>query len=475
VCGPVQPGLPLSSPSPYVDTIQALLAGGVLPLAALCVAFAFEAVNGFHDTANAVATVIYTHSLRPVSAVVLSGVCNALGVLAGGTLVAYSIVRLLPVDLLVESGPGAAVAMVLALLLGAMVWNLGTWYLGLPSSSSHALIGAILGVGLVHGGLAGVNWAKAGEVGLSLLLSPVLGFFLAAGLLWLARRVVRDPKVFRPPEDKQPPPWWIRGILMFTCSGVSFAHGSNDGQKGMGLIMLVLIGLLPAQFAVNLYADGSQFQRAAAAVEELDQALAKEGVPESAEPDAGPGPRARARLAELRRALADRQSLRDVPPEQRWQYRRTVLQLRQDLAAWQQEAPGRAVPKEAVADLGGTIEYVPLWVVIGVALALGVGTMIGWKRIVITVGEKIGKAHLSYGQGACAELVAMATIALADQAGLPVSTTHVLSSGVAGTMWANRSGVQLSTLRKIALAWVFTLPATMLLSGGLYALFRLFT
>ena len=104
----------------------------------------------------------------------------------------------------------------------------------------------------------------------------------------------------------------------------------------------------------------------------------------------------------------------------------------------------------------------------GVALCLGVGTTIGYKRIVVTVAEKIGKTHLTYAQGACAELVAMATIALADVAGLPVSTTHVLSSGVAGTMWANRSGLQLTTIRKIALAWVLTLPGAMLLAAALY-------
>jgi PiT family inorganic phosphate transporter len=460
-----------------MDTLQALLGAGLFPLLALAVAFAFEAVNGFHDTANAVATVIYTHALRPVSAVVLSGVFNALGVLAGGTAVAFSIVQLLPVELLVDSGPGAGLAMVLALLVGAMLWNLGTWYKGLPSSSSHALIGAILGVGLVHSGAAGVNWHKAYEVGLSLLLSPVLGFVLAGLLLKLARRLVPDPKLYKAPEGKEPPPGWIRGILMLTCSGVSFAHGSNDGQKGMGLILLVLIGLLPAHFALNLHASAAHVHRATEAAAELDQFLGEHGVPkppEQAGEQEESGVRARRLLAQLRQTLDGKDSLAAIPPKERWPYRAQLLQLRQALNQWAGEDPDRQVPRRVLRDLTDTAEYVPYWVVIGVALALGIGTMIGWKRIVITVGEKIGKAHLSYGQGACAELVAAGTIALADQAGLPVSTTHVLSSGVAGTMWANGSGVQGATVKKIALAWVLTLPATVFLSGGLYYLFRLF-
>jgi PiT family inorganic phosphate transporter len=460
-----------------MDTLQALLAAGIFPLAALAVAFAFEAVNGFHDTANAVATVIYTHALRPISAVVLSGVFNALGVLAGGTAVAFSIVQLLPVELLVSARPGDGLAMVLALLLGAMLWNLGTWYRGLPSSSSHALIGAILGVGLVHSGAGGVNWHKAYEVGLSLLLSPLLGFVLAALLLKLARRLVPDPQLYKAPEGKQPPPWWIRGILMATCSGVSFAHGSNDGQKGMGLILLVLIGLLPAHFALNLHASAAHVHRAAAAAAELDQFLAEHGVPgppDQAGTEEDPGVRARRLLAELRQQLQDKDSLAAIALEERWPYRVRLLQLRQALGQWAAANPKQQVPAGLLGDLTATVEYVPYWVVVGVALALGIGTMIGWKRIVITVGEKIGKAHLSYGQGACAELVAAGTIALADTAGLPVSTTHVLSSGVAGTMWANGSGIQGSTVKKIALAWVLTLPATVFLAGGLYLVFRLF-
>jgi PiT family inorganic phosphate transporter len=139
-----------------------------------------------------------------------------------------------------------------------------------------------------------------------------------------------------------------------------------------------------------------------------------------------------------------------------------------------------AVPMDADAkgrvdafrkEIDDATKFIPLWVKVAVAIALGLGTMIGWKRIVITVGEKIGKTHLTYAQGASAELVAMVTIGAADMYGLPVSTTHVLSSGVAGTMAANRSGLQMSTLRNLALAWVLTMPVAIVLSGSLYWLF----
>src|SRR5215510_13996042 len=227
----------------------------------LAIALGFEFVNGFHDTANAVATVIYTRSLKPWKAVVWSGFMNFLVVLFGGVAVAFSIVHLLPVDLLINIGKSAGLLMVLSLLLSAIIWNFGTWYFGLPSSSSHALIGSILGVGLASSffskqGLGtGVNWSKAEQVGLSLLISPVVGFLLAGGLLLLSKALLKNRRLYQEPLGNQPPPLWIRGILLLTCTGVSFAHGSNDGQKGVGLIMLILIGILPAHYAVNSSVD----------------------------------------------------------------------------------------------------------------------------------------------------------------------------------------------------------------------------
>jgi PiT family inorganic phosphate transporter len=455
---------------------------GVLLVVALLIAFAFEFVNGFHDTANAVATVIYTRSLRPWTAVILSGACNFLGVFVGGIAVALSVMHLLPLELLVASGVGVGLAMILSLLLAATLWNLGTWYLGLPSSSSHTLIGAILGVGLANSTLpghefgAGVHWDKVTEVGAALLLSPLVGFTLAGALLLASKRLIRDPQLYRPPVGSRPPPPWIRALLIFTCTGVSFAHGSNDGQKGVGLVMLILMGVVPAGFAINLALSEPEMREASQAVVTIHEALgaATEATPE-----------VRAALAEvtdelesLRVTLESARRPEEVPPELRFAVRRDVLMVDSTLKELERSG-ALALPKAqareveaARADLRALTDYAPSWVLFCVALSLGVGTMVGWRRIVVTVGEKIGKEHLTYAQGASAELVAMSTIGLSAGLGLPVSTTHVLSSGIAGTMVAQRAGLQAQTVLKIASAWVLTLPASMLLAGALFLVFR---
>jgi phosphate/sulfate permease len=446
------------------ESASALPAAQLLFLAlALLVAFGFEFINGFHDTANAVTTVIYTRTMAPTPAVFYSGVMNFAGVLLGGTAVAFSIVNLLPVDLLVAANSSAALVMVLSLLLAGVTWNLGTWYLGIPVSSSHALIGSILGVGLANSllagrGVAGVSWTKAGEVGLALLTSPVVGFVLAALLLLGMKRVLHDPRLYVPPVGNDRPPGWVRWVLVATCGGVSLAHGSNDGQKGMGLILLVLIGFLPAHYAL----DTNHPEKAlavSAALTQLRPAVFNSDCGESTSVDP-----TRAAFLELEQELAGVRSFDELPAEQRWEVRQDIYQLSRALAADPVLRHHDAERKVLI----GTIEFVPLWVVAGVALALGLGTMIGYKRIVITVAEKIGKTHLSYAQGAAAEVVAAATIMAADFLHAPVSTTQVLSSGVAGTMAANGNGVQGATCRKIMLAWVLTLPGTVLLAGGLF-------
>ncbi|WP_406698531.1 inorganic phosphate transporter [Singulisphaera sp. Ch08] len=456
------------------------LSGGSLALliVALAIALGFEFVNGFHDTANAVATVIYTKSLRPWPAVLWSGFCNFCGVYLGGTAVAFSIVNLLPVDLLIRAGSGAGLAMVLALLIAAILWNLGTWFLGLPTSSSHTLIGAIIGVGLANSLLPGhvfgegVNWDKASEVGLSLLLSPLIGFTLSAGLYLALKASIRSPELYEPPLEDRPPPFWIRAVLVSTCTGVSFAHGSNDGQKGIGLIMLILIGVLPAHYALNSEVDEPRVRRTLAAAAKLENLLQqRESIPGTST--------LLNELADLRATLERYPSLRAIPEGARWQVRANLLRLSKGLNTLKRAKPSGMSAQEwktvehCKAELKPLIEYSPTWVLMAVATALGVGTTVGWKRIVLTVGEKIGKSHLTYAQGASAELVAMSTIGLADLGGLPVSTTHVLSSGVAGTMAASGSGLQGRTVRNIALAWLLTLPVSMLLAGGLYLLFRL--
>jgi phosphate/sulfate permease len=463
----------------FFEAISSLPVGPLLLLfVALATAFAFEFINGFHDTANAVTTVIYSRSLPPLAAVIYSGFLNFLGVLLGGTAVAFSIVNLLPVDLLVDARSGAALVMVLSLLLAGVMWNLGTWYIGLPVSSSHTLIGSILGVGMANSvwagqGLTGVNWQECLKVGLALLISPLLGFLLAGLFLLVLKATVRSPRLYQPPPDHDRPPGWIRTLLIGTCGGVSFAHGSNDGQKGMGLLLLVLIGFLPLHYALTV-TEPQRAPQVREAAQHLREKLPAHGYEL-------PGP-VRQAIALLERELAEKTSFDELPldREVRWEVRQSILTISRHLktlVADPNVSPELRQELEQIRKqkLLPAVEYVPVWVVMGTALALGIGTCIGYRRIVITVAEKIGKQHLAYAQGAAAESVAAATILLAALTGLPVSTTHVLSSGVAGTMVANRSGVQRQTVIKILSAWAFTLPATMGLAGLLFVTGRLIT
>jgi PiT family inorganic phosphate transporter len=585
-------GVTLASFWPYALLVVALL-----------IALGFEFVNGFHDTANAVATVIYTHSLDPNIAVVWSGLCNLCGVLLSSGAVAYAIITLLPVELILQVSSGAGFAMVFALLIAAIIWNLSTWWFGLPASSSHTMVGSIIGVGIanqvmsIHTGTSGVDWEQATKVFKVLLISPLIGFGAAAILLLLsklfiltkqakefavlfdanhkkplwaiptilitgipgayvfnfiaplilglfgdpgkalwrpiqafqaahvpyglytvmllvgilglylvslfARIVIENADVlFTAPKGATPPPWPIRILLIFTCSGVSFAHGSNDGQKGMGLIMLILIGTVPTAYALNHAVSSHDTQSFIYASEQagavLDSHVDKNGIL---------GEDARAEVTDYIRT-------KEIKPDTMLALRELVKDLRGDVITYKEykavpanrqanvrndmyvaseairllqkrddslKAAGKptvftaaenATLKTYKSKVDQATKFIPPWVKVAVALALGMGTMVGWKRIVVTVGEKIGKEHLTYAQGACAELVAMCTISAADNFGLPVSTTHVLSSGVAGTMAANGSGLQLATIRNIAMAWVLTLPAAALLSGGLFWAFR---
>lgn len=427
---------------------------------ALVVAFAFEFINGFHDTANAVTTVIYTRAMRPTPAVVYSGVMNFLGVITAGTGVAFGIVNLLPVDLLVDGGGSAtALVMVLSLLLAGVAWNLGTWYLGLPVSSSHTLIGSILGVGLANSlldgnGLRGVNWTKAADTGLFLLVSPIIGFVAAFVLLRVLKRIVRDPKLYKGPEGDDRPPGWIRALLIGTCGGVSFAHGSNDGQKGMGLLVLVLLGFLPFHYALDTNSPHKAkdvYDALAVARERLGEEKLTTGLKRD--------------FATAEAMLAGKDTFDQLAPGDRWEVRQAVYRISKALP----KDDGDATPKKTMTS---AVEFVPFWAKFGTALAIGIGTMVGYKRIVVTVAERLGKSHLTYGQGAVAQFVAAATILAADVVHAPVSTTQILTSGVAGTMVANGSGVQPSTVRKIILAWCLTLPSTTLLAAALFTLGR---
>ncbi|MFM0095425.1 inorganic phosphate transporter [Paraburkholderia nemoris] len=467
---------------------------------ALLIALGFEFVNGFHDTANAVATVIYTHSLAPNIAVVWSGGWNFLGVLTSSGAVAFGILQLLPVELILQVGSSAGFAMVFALLIAAIIWNLGTWYFGLPSSSSHTLIGSIIGVGLMnqlmHGanGTSGVDWNQALGVGKSLLFSPLVGFLAAGLLLLILKAVVRVPALYAEPKGKEPPPFWIRSLLILTCTGVSFAHGSNDGQKGMGLIMLILIGTVPTAYALNKAVTPAETQTYLAVAHQASATLGKytQGVAPSADPRGDVEAYVRTRqltpatvpaLQQLTdligQQVGESGSIATVPQNIVDNVRNNMYVASEAIRLMEKSKQPAFSPADAKAidnfkaQTDHATKFIPTWVKVAVAIALGLGTMVGWKRIVVTVGEKIGKQHLTYGQGASAELVAMLTIGAADMYGLPVSTTHVLSSGVAGTMAANGSGLQWGTVRSLILAWVLTLPVSIALAGGLYWLFRM--
>lgn len=454
----------------------------LLLLACLVAACAFEFVNGFHDTANAVATVIYTNTLRPWVAVIWSAFWNFIGVLTGGIGVAMGIVYLLPVESLVDQNVYHGIAMVGALIIGAIIWNVGTWYYGLPSSSSHALIGSILGVGIAFSFLpdannAAVNWSKAGETGAALLIGPLFGFSLTIFLMFVLKRFVKNKTIFKEPHKRKPPPLWIRLILIATCTLVSYFHGSNDGQKGVGLIMLILIGIVPTFYALDQTKNPLDMRDSLVRVE---QVMRKVNPAELSAKDREALANINAQTASLDRIFAGKTRVEELPQNARFEIRKAILLLSNQAKTIQGSekvslsTQDRFTLEEGLKDMKGFTDYAPWWVLLIVSLSLGVGTMVGWQRIVKTIGERIGKEHLTYAQGASSELVAASMIGLSTGLNLPSSTTHVLSSAIAGSMVANRGIKNLNPqmVRNIALAWVLTLPVTMTLSGGLFLLFR---
>jgi PiT family inorganic phosphate transporter len=418
--------------------------------------------------------------------VIWSGVWNFLGVFAGGIAVAVGIINLLPVETLVDQNIAHSISMVIALLVTAIFWNLLTWYLGIPCSSSHTLIGSILGVGLAYSLLPeatseAVNWAKAKDIGLSLLISPLFGFSVTIILMYVIRSLTKKTSygesLFKEPKKNQPPPHWIRGILILTCTLVSFFHGSNDGQKGVGLVMLILIGIVPAYFALD---DSFNPTKLSAPLSKIERVISSIDPLSLSAPD-------RTKLAEvslmasrLQQRFSTLQSIEDIPKKERFIVRKDVMVMDRNLSeiAKKDEVKLSSGEKKTLKDelkkVREVTDYSPRWVILMISLSLGLGTMIGWKRIVKTIGEKIGKEHLTYAQGASAEIVAASTIGLSSYYGLPVSTTHVLSSGIAGSMVASKGvkNLQPDTVRNILIAWFLTLPVVMIMAGTLFLLFR---
>ena len=454
----------------------------VLGFCILCVCF-FEFINGFHDTANAVATVIYTHSLKPIHAVILSGLCNSAGVFVGGIAVAVGIIQLLPVEMMVGTNVYQNVAMALALLLTAIIWNLGTWYYGIPCSSSHTLIGSILGVGfaysfLPHSSGDTVNWSKAGEIGMSLLISPAVGFGLTMGLMYLLKKFAgKQTNLFEEPKQQAPPPFWIRLTLILTCTGVSFSHGSNDGQKGVGLLMLILISILPAYFALNHSLNPSELKtelnQVQVVMSKIDSSALKKQQRLQIQ-------LIHSEINHLQENFLKLNSADSLDIHKHITTRESLFLLKNNLKNILRSQnlkineEDKVVLKQGLDGVSKYVDYAPTWTIVLISLCLGLGTMIGWKRIVVTIGERIGKTHLTYSQGAAAELVATTTIGFSTGLGLPVSTTHVLSSGIAGSMvsmngWKN---LRKKMIMNILLAWFLTLPFCIFVSGLLFWIFR---
>lgn len=455
----------------------------VLLIICLLLACAFEFVNGFHDTANAVATVIYTNSLKPTVAVVYSGLLNFTGVMTGGIAVAMGIINLLPMEVLLDSNVYHGVAMILALLLSAIVWNLGTWWLGIPASSSHALIGSILGIGIAFyflpdtGGNGLVNWDKVKDTGLALLISPLLGFSAAILMMFLFKRTIKHDIIYKEPIPGKKPPIWIRMLLWTTCGLVSFFHGQNDGQKGVGLIMIILIAMMPGYFSID---EKVNIQSINANVAQIQQLVSKADTSILSDKQYQLYLDVFENGKHFSNETNGKFKPSELPLTSRFGLRTDIVKIASacekliksgNLSLSQKEI---AVLKREVKKAKTLIEYAPYWVIIMVSVSLGLGTMIGWRRIVKTVGEKIGKQHMSYAQGASAELVAAGGIGIASAFGLPVSTTHMLSSGIAGSMVAKKGlkNLQKGTIINIALAWVLTLPVTIILSCSLFLLFR---
>jgi phosphate/sulfate permease len=462
------------------------LSYSILLIVCLIAACGFEFVNGFHDTANAVATVIYTNSLKPNQAVIWSGLWNFLGVFFGGVGVAMGIVNLLPVESLVDQNLAHSLSMILALLLSAIFWNLLTWYLGIPCSSSHTLIGSILGVGLAYSLLpestgAAVNWSKAKEIGYSLMLSPIFGFSMVIILMFFLRSITKKTEygdsLFKEPKKNAPPPMWIRGILVLTCTLVSFFHGSNDGQKGVGLVMLILIGIVPSYFALDAAVTPHDLHDPLVKIEQIVYSIDSTLL---SAPDRAKLTEAKVMTAQIQTAILNKKSVEAISKEDRFIIRRDIMLMDRHVNELKEKSEVRlsendkASLKSEFKKLRKITDYSPRWVIVMISISLGLGTMIGWKRIVKTLGEKIGKEHLNYAQGASAEIVAATTIGLSTGLGLPVSTTHVLSSGIAGSMVASKGikNLQPDTVRNILIAWLLTLPVVMIMAGSLFILFR---
>lgn len=452
-----------------------------LPVIALVIIFILllvqEACNGFHDVGGAIVAVIYSNALKPLQAVLMAASLNFIGVLVGGTAVAFSMVNLLPPGMVAGIDTLPEVSFFLALILSAVIWNLTTWYFGIPNSTTHTYIGAIMGVSFAHalvqnaGVLEGVNWHLGEHVMLALLLSPVLAFVLGLGVYALMKRLVRSEALFKPHDPHGRPPGPVKGLLIAGSAGISLMHGTNDGQKSIGLMLLVLIGIGPALFGIDRQASPETLRAAEQAIQSIEQVTRDAAAAMPADdPNRAVVEDAMKRAGQAKTLFGNIASLNDMPDDQ-------VRALRQELVFLKREAsvlskrgaasgvitPAQATQlkqdKEALAPL---LENVPFWLIVLSAACLGIGTAFGYRRIVRTLAEQMASEPMNAAHGTAAQLTTILSIGAADLTGMPVSTSQLNASGIAGAMKASGATLQGSTLQKIILTWLVTLPGSLL-------------
>lgn len=513
----------------------------IMLIIALFFVFIYEAINGFHDTANSVVTVIYTCALPARGAVIISGIFNFLGVILSGLSVAYTIIHLLPFHIFTNTNANHILAMIFSILFAAILWNLGTWYLGLPTSSSHTLIGALIGIGLINAIVThcsitqGLNIAKLINIFLSLIISPIIGLILAKIIIIILYRYWKNTNNYKnihitPAEraqkiGKRQPSLWIRSVLIISAAGVSFSHGANDGQKGIGLIMLLLIGVAPASFVLNMHSNKYVISHTRDAINNFHEYYIqhyhdiKNIVP--SEIISMPTSIALNKLKTIIPAFQEKikttnnkntvyyneniffldtttqkknffcdlsltltiihdtvllfenlNSYTQLNIDQRSQMRQLLIciidVLDQIIALPEISYKNKNFIQHLKKTLINTIEYAPTWIIVAVALSLSLGTVIGWKRVSITIGEKIGKKEMTYAQGLTAQLTTAMSIGAASYTGMPVSTTHILSASVTGSMLTQGWGIQKKTIKNILITWILTLPVSIILSSSFY-------
>lgn len=513
----------------------------IMLMIALFFVFIYEAINGFHDTANSVVTIIYTCALPSHSAVIMSGIFNFLGVIFSGLSVAYTIIHLLPLYLFTNTNANHILVMIFSILFAAILWNLGTWYLGLPTSSSHTLIGTLIGIGLINAIInhcsiiQGLNISKLINIFSSLIISPIIGLILAKIIIMLLYKYWNNNSKYgniheTPTEQAQKigtrqPSLWIRSFLIISAAGVSFSHGANDGQKGIGLIMLLLIGVAPASFMLNMHSNTkiishtrdainnfheyyiqhyndihhiipseiismpiltalTQLKTIAPSFQEKTKIINSDTKYFNEKILSLDTKKQRKKffcdlsltliiIHDTSSILKNLNSYTQLNIDQRSQIRTLLIciidVLDQIIALPETSYANKNFIKHLKKHLINTIEYAPTWIILAVALSLSLGTVIGWKRVAITIGEKIGKKEMTYAQGLSAQLTTAISIGAASYSGMPVSTTHVLSASVTGSMLINGwGGVQKKIIKNILITWILTLPVSIILSSSFY-------